>query len=523
MKTSHTYSYILMSAVVLMTLLGSLPVNAQVVAWQLQPTDYTQMSRFGHDLYQVTGSSGKVGLIHSDGTIVVPVEADKLGQFYEGMALVTVSESAAQTRVLGVLTESGQYTAFGDKYFTLKGQEFYSDGVLTVQDGKGKKGYIDKSGEPVCGFDKDYYRIKPFTEGYAAISDKGSSYYLINKRGERQSLMLPIVGNLAVVYNPIQGKSLALDDYKNCYKFTLASGECEDMHQKVKQPPTTDFLFRPENILKNSGEEVHKTAPFSKLPAGSYGLSPTKHGEKFGFQSGSQSVLPPQLSSATTFEDNLSVVTLNGKMGLLRLYPDQQPFDVSVAQTNYNFDVGSTVGCRFDVAVPAAWQGRSLDVSVTGLADKAPVVPSVSGQEYTIELQPKRSAKAEYAVTVSSEGLQLWSGQIAYMLKRNVVGLQISGLQLDDKITDENYKVTGSFVVYNPNEDEIETELSMSHSELITSVGGFPQKLTVKSEEHKKVNFYIVTSNKRGTWEHTITVTSSKGGTSTLTTEIEAF
>ena len=512
-----------MLALVAVLLAVQSPAVAQVVAWQLPPTDYTQMTRFGHDLYQVKGANGKVGLIHSDGAVVVPVEADKIGMFYEGTALVTVAESATQNRVLGILTEDGQYTPFSDKYFTLNGQEFYSDDVLTVQNAKGKKGYIDKSGEPVCGFDRDYYRIKPFTEGYAAISDKGSSYYLINKRGERQSLMLPIVGNLAIVYNPIQGKSLALDDYKNCYKFTLSSGECEDLHQKVKQPPTTDFLFRPESVLKNNGEEVHKTAPFTKLAAGSFGLSPTKQGDKYGFQLGGQNVLPGQLGSATTFEDNLSIVTLNGKTGLLRLFPDQQPVSVSVAQTDYNFDAGSTVDCRFAVNVPAAWSGKSMDVSVKSLSDKSTVVPSVSGQDYTIELQPQRSTKAEYAVTVSSEGLQLWSGQIAYMLKRNVVDLQISGLQLDDKITDENYKVTGSFVLYNPNEGEIETELSISHSDLITSVGGFPQKVSVKPEERKRVTFFIVTSDKRGTWEHTITVKASKGGSSTLTAEVEAF
>ena len=149
--------------------------TAQTVTWQLPPTaDYKEMVRFGPQLYQVTSNDGKVGLIRPDGTVVVPAKADNIGHFYEGMALVTLDESTSRHQILGVLTEGGAYIPFIEKYYTLSGQEFYSDGLLSAENTKGKKGYIDMSGMPICLFDRDYYRIKPFTDGYAAQHGHGS-------------------------------------------------------------------------------------------------------------------------------------------------------------------------------------------------------------------------------------------------------------------------------------------------------------------------------------------------------------
>lgn len=497
---------------------------AQTATWQLPPTaDYTEMVRFGPQLYQVTGTDGKVGLIRPDGTVVVPVEADNIGKFYEGTALVTLDESTTRHRILGVLTEGGAYTPFKEKYYTLSGQEFYSDGLLSAENAKGKKGYLDLSGMSACLFDVAYYRIKPFTEGYAAVSAKGKTYYLINKDGKRKDLKLSAVANLAIVYNPVHGKALALDDYKKCYKFDLASGECEDLRQKVDKEPMTDYLFRPEGVIKAVGMEPYKTAPYTRLPEGTPGLQPKKTDGAYGFEEEGHTILPAQFSSATPFEDDLSIVTIGRRIGLLRYHADQKPFGIRPQQEQYNFNAGSNVDCGFVLDVPQAWEGKQMAVSLTDTDGGEKLHPQSGTGGYTIHLQPKRSGRKEYTVSVTGEGLHLWTGKLAFQLKRNPMPIQLAGLQLDDNMTDSKYRVTGSFTIYNPNEDDVETELSFTHSAQVKEVAGFPQKLTIGAEESKRVTFYIVTSNKRGTWDHTITVTSSKGGSATVTKEIETF
>ena len=314
--------------------------TAQTVGWELPPSDYTNIVRFGPELYQVTDHRGKVGLIRPDGTVVVPVEADKIGRFCEGIALVTREESPNRHCILGTLKENGTYTAFNDRYYTLKGQDFYSNGLLSVENTKKEKGYINVLGTPAWEFEK-YRIITPFTEGYAAVS-KEHHYYLINESGRRQDLKLDL-GNLSVIFNPVHGKSLAMDDYRKFYVFTLGEGDgkplelkandCKELGLKWKQVPSTDYLFRPECIVKHCGMDIFKDAPFTKLPAGYVGLAPTKYVKGYGFEKDGNIILPGQLTGATTFEDNLSIVSVNGRIGLLRYYEDQQPFSISMTQT----------------------------------------------------------------------------------------------------------------------------------------------------------------------------------------------
>ena len=266
-------------AMALVMAMMPLTLLAQTVGWELAPTDYASIVRFGPNLYQVK-QKGKVGLIHSDGTEVVPVKASSIGGFHENLALVTLDESKENHRILGVLNAKGIYTPFAQSYYTLNGQEFYSDGVLSVMDGNGKKGYIDEVGNVVCGFDKKYELIKPFTDGYAAVWDGSSSFSLINKNGRNYPLTLPedMVGRtISYVYNPIGGKVLFFDDYGKCYKYSLPEKRCEKLDIKKANPPLpTDYLFRPKMVLENIDEQVLTAAPFTKLPAGKIGISPIK-------------------------------------------------------------------------------------------------------------------------------------------------------------------------------------------------------------------------------------------------------
>ena len=152
----------------------------QTVIWQLPPSDYEEITRINTNLFKVA-QNGKIGLITADGSIIAPVENDEITDYYENRAIVTKADAIGE-RVMGCLTDTGKYYSFKNKYYSIPTQRFFSDGLLTVFDDKGRVGYVDQSGNPVLGFNGKYDIIKPFTEGYASVY-KNSKYYLIDRSG----------------------------------------------------------------------------------------------------------------------------------------------------------------------------------------------------------------------------------------------------------------------------------------------------------------------------------------------------
>lgn len=520
--------HLLPTALSVLLLLLCVPVSAQTVGWRLPLTNYSSIVRFGPDLFQVE-QGGNVGLIHSDGTEVVPVKASKIGGFYDGLALVTVDEGANRSRILGVLDTDGRYTPFSQPFYTLSGQEFFSEGLLSVMDGNEKKGYIDATGARRCGFDHDYSRIKPFTGGFAAVSVKGTNkYYLINRQGVPLSITLPdeLMGHtILYTYNPVRGKVLYYDDYAKCCKYDIESHRSErwkELDDPKKLPPS-DYLFRPQEVLKMLNEKVLDKAPFTTLPDGRKGLEPYMQNGKYGFVANGETVLPCQLDSATAFEDGLSVVSLNGRLGILSYYEGQQGFELTTPQAQLDFDGGSSVVCQFLLQVPQAWKGKPVSVTLLDKDSHGEVSHTGDNGQFAFQLTPEHSVQKSYEVSVASEGLQLWTGELNYTLKKKAVGLSIGSLVLDADITNLDYQVPGSFVIYNPNEDEVTADISFTHSKMVKSVGGYPHTVTLKSGERRKIDFYIVTTNSRGNWRHTIGVSSSKGGSATVTAEVKTI
>ena len=158
-----------------------LSVYSQTAIWQIKPTDYDKIERLGRTLY-IVQKNNKIGIVNEQGTILAPPENDNLGMFYEHKALITLQDSKGE-RIIGVLSDDETFHKFSNKFYTLNGQKFYSDGVLSVSDENGKVGYIDDKGNQILGFDGKYTKIKPFCEGYASVF-KNKKYYLITLDGE---------------------------------------------------------------------------------------------------------------------------------------------------------------------------------------------------------------------------------------------------------------------------------------------------------------------------------------------------
>ena len=354
-------------------------VLSQTVVWQMHPSNYSEITHLMNDLY-IAKLNDKVGLIRSDGSVVAPIENEHISDFYENKSLVTYTDGQREC-VRGVLLSDGKYNAFSTKYYTLSGQKFYSDGLLSVADAEGRLGYVDVYGNKVLGFDGKYDKIKPFTEGYAAVF-KNKRYSLIDKAGIAVSFTFNGVAELYGGTNVFNGKAYIWDTNGKLYTFdTLQGGTCKS--GKWPSSKTLDYLYRFASLSDKT-----KAVPYYKVQnERKKGIAPDLINNLYGFSLENGVVIPAQFSKANQFEDNLSVVCLNGKYGILR-YVDGQSFLVSGTKNPIGYYAGEKVKCNFRLTVPGSWEGKVLDVRMKNGDQDVPLVRTAQG--YNFDLYPNK-------------------------------------------------------------------------------------------------------------------------------------
>lgn len=403
---------ILSFVVVYFTISGS----GQTVVWQMAPTDYSRIERLNSSLF-LAYRNGKVGLINADGSIVAPVVNDDISDYYEHKALITSNDGHGE-RITGCLTYDGSYYGYSTKYYTLKGQKFFSDGLLSVADESGKLGYIDEKGNQIVGFDGKYSRIKPFTEGYATVMKK-NKYILIDKEGEEMRFFFggngvgeEIMG-CTNVYNGISYTydGLPIED-RTFYKYD-AVGKGKLIKIKKVKDTTMDYLFCYQSITGRT-----KDVPYEKPKpyAGIKGLSASFLNGSYGYVSGDNVIVPYQFTSASQFEDGLAIVGINGRIGILK-YVDGACFEVSVPTANHDYYAGNSVSCGFDLSAPSIWNEKKTEVLVRDMNGSAIATTNTTGS-YHFTIRPTASGKFEYTVTVNSEDLCLYKSNISYIFQK---------------------------------------------------------------------------------------------------------
>lgn len=402
--------HLMRTAAVLMACLAASVAEAQTIVWAMKPAAYTDMKRVGTSLYMAT-YNGKAGLLHADGTVVAPVENDDINGYYEHKALVTKADGHGE-RVMGCLSDDGTYCAFAEKYYTLTGQKFYSDGLLSVADAAGQVGYIDERGTRVLGFDGSFERIKPFTEGYAAVF-KNKRYSLVSKTGHKVRFVFNGVAEVAGGTNVFGGRAYVWDTTGKLYECRVASGaNCE----KTRWPKqrTYDFLYR---FAEFTG--MDKNVPLAAIEshgAADTRLTPHSADGLWGYVSDAGVVVPCQFGSAGAFDDGLAVVTYNGQRGLVRLI-EGVAFGAEVPERAVPYFVGETATCSFRLQVPSVWSGKSLDVTLSGGGRQYPLTAGAEGYRFTVD---SRSLPTDCLLEVRGDGLLLYKEQLTFRFEKHV-------------------------------------------------------------------------------------------------------
>ncbi len=388
---------------VMMTVALPYKASAQTVAWLLPPGEYSGIVRMGNDLYRAT-RGGMVGLLRADGTAVAPISNGAISRFYDHKALLTYTDGQREC-IRGCLTDDGKYYPFSKKYYTLNGQKFYSDGLLSVADDSGRLGYIDCYGNEALGFDGKYDRIKPFVEGYAAVF-KNKQYHLINKSGTQVRFLFKGVAEVYGGTNMTGGVVYVWDTDGKLYTFNPGSG-ATCVPARWPQSRSLDYLYRFESFSKCGKEVPYTDATYS----GVKGISPVMQGGLYGYSNGATVIAPCQFASASPFENNTAVVSVNGKTGILK-YIDGESFAARQTSGTLRYFDGESVKCSFSLSVPSVWQGKSLTVSVRKGDNTMALSKSANGS-YSFTERPTGS-NATYQIEVEADGLRLFSEALAF-------------------------------------------------------------------------------------------------------------
>lgn len=482
----------------------SLGMKAQTIIWQLRPTDYSGMARFGPDLYQVE-KDGKKGLIRSDGSVVIPMGYTEITGFYEHKALVFSDETDMEgnQRILGYLTDGGRYVPFSNNYFSLKGLAFYSDDMLPVNDAKGRRGYLDERGMPVLGFDGKWSSIMPFTEGHATVftGKKGNmKYHLIDKDGNYAQFLL---GNGIELYggkNVYNGKAMVWDTNGKFYNYDVLTGKSTSAKQPANKQ--NDYLYCFMDVTGRG-----KTAPYNSFSGGNKGLQPVVEGGMYGYTENGKVILPSQFSQATPFEDGLAIVNLQGQYGILRYVRGGDDFSVSIPKSHFVYDEGSSVNCAFQLAVPEVWNRDKLEVSVVDKTNGERMSLENSAGVYTFKLKPN-STERSYNIFVASEGLALWSGETSYTFKKKEVLNLRASLSIGVTKADANDKVYVTATITNPGKEAVTATISMTGSSAFNNVS---RTETIAAGGSTKISSYFTVASNTLKNQH-VSVSTSKGG-----------
>ena len=474
-------------------------ISAQTFIWSMPPRDYSEINRITKGLYQFV-ENGKIGVVKPDGTIVVDAVCTEITPFYENQALLMSSENG-KDKVIGTLSTSGDYCLFSKTYYPLSGQLFYSDGLLSVENEKGEKGYIDEKGYEVVGFNDHYTTIKPFSEGYASVF-QNKEYALIDKSGERQSMIIGIgkVRNGTNVYN---GEAIIWDTEGNFYSFNAKTKKCKS----VSKPKNTqiDYLYCFSELSKRD-----RTIPYSQMSSGEIGISPTQINGKYGFLKDDKVLLPIQFESATLIEDRYTVVGTNGKCGILKYIESSDTFTISVHKSDVVYNSGKNAECSFSILTPDIYKERGVDVVVKEDMSSSPQDINCQGEIYTFKTNPK-SSKQSYIVDIISDGMILASDTISYTFKKKTQGLQMV-ISIKNTEADDNDKIWVYAEIKNPNDEVIKITVTMMGGD--AEFEKITESITIDAKSVKTIKSYF--SNIKS--EHNnqyVRVSTSNGNTVT--------
>lgn len=424
-------------------------LSAQSLEWLVSP-EFTDIQYFGPDMYKVT-KDGKVGVVATNGTIVLRPEYDAINLFYEGRA-VFVNRSNKGWLLKGVLTEDGTVNFSDGEFYLLNDYMFYSEGLLTVSDGKGRYGYLDEKCQPAFEFTMD--EVRPFSEGFAAIGSE-ETFHWINTSGES---IIPRLRNGGTPWggtNFYNGKAYLWDE--DGVFFILGD---DGRTTKIKeQDLIVDYLYR---VGSGKGEKVDYSQYAQTF---SNQWTPQERNGLWTFISGSGKPLSPFLfDEVSKFSNGSAVAVTSGKYGLLHVVADNSTFSTRANKRNFIFSAGTACNCEFQLSVPQKWRNQPITVLLKDPDTGNEISIENKGRNnYSFSYKPNASSSQEnkdFRVEVKNNGIQLWQGQESFtFVQRTKLS---SSIRINNADANQNDRCLVTATIKNPSPIAVTTTVTLS-------------------------------------------------------------
>lgn len=497
--------------------------RAQLITWSVRPGVYDKIEPCRGDMFFVYNGSN-VGIIKGDGSNVVKPEASRITGYWNGYALVLKSD-AGKERVLGILSEDGTYTSVSGMYYTIPGQEFFSEGLLTVTNSQGMAGYMNTKGAVEKQFDVSF--VAPFTEGYGTVGE-GSDFLVIDRRFNPLQITTgsnsPLYGGTSVYH----GETIVWDGNGVVFAFNVKTGQCNQFRDKKviskkiieNNQIEWDYLGCLAQITGRSDTIAYESPKRSEVT-----LRAVARGGMFGFEKNGKMVLPCQFDFAEDFHGNYAIVKSNSQVALLSIRKGEENFAAIPVNPEivYKQDKeASSLSHRFRISVPSIWNVEDLNVVVKN--SDGIIIPSTYNNGTFIFNYESAGDKENrtYAVGLEYDGLKLWNEDITYSYKKEKETIVIDRpkgiipftvtLKTKNTQADKDNRCYVEAIITNPNTEAITATVTIQGSNLLEAVT--PQRITVSANGSKVISAYFkVTKAVTG---QKVTISTSAGGSDTL-------
>ena len=286
------------------------------------PFIYKSIGSFDGGVVPVEREDGKWGVIDNNGNMVVPFEYEFIRGFSEGLAIAGKKKNASSSRLFGDVVE-GMIDIHGNVVIPLIYKDVYqfSDGLAKVEDSNGNFSFFDKKGKKVLALDEKFIWVSSFSEGYAAVEERGTNQYgVIDKTGK---LIIPCIYDSYEVYDSFKGgvaivKKGELWGLVNMKGAVIAPFSYEWIdHSWNNRGWTTVRKAGKLGVLDISGKEIIPCSNQGVRVWGE-GLIAVKNNGKWGFfdEKGKQ-ITPYEYDETNPFWSRFSVVKKDGKAGLI--------------------------------------------------------------------------------------------------------------------------------------------------------------------------------------------------------------
>jgi hypothetical protein len=382
--------------------------SAQTVKWLSQP-DYDTISYYNKDIFKCS-KNDKIQLVDISGKRLLPLEADSITDFTEGLALV-LNKKGADFQIIGYLVEENHDFIEVNGSFFATFYSHFSEGLLAVADEKGNQGYLNTRG--VNSIPCKFKKTRPFVHGWACVESQKERTVFIDKEGSYMIVQFHY-GDLSIGTN-FNEKGEALVGYtkngQNDFAVINPSGRAIRTYTKRKGKPYRDYDFAFNEGVPDITPTRNDTPTFDSIASLYYsdGL--------YGYKNNDQDIIvPAQFSYAGLFADDCAIVAIDGKYGIIALVEGN--FSSSIENSDILIRSNKITEFHYTLNIPETLDPTLLQVKFdNGDGTLKPI--QLEQNTYTFTPFVGKNAKTcAIKAEIGMDGLLLWEETIMKKVNR---------------------------------------------------------------------------------------------------------